>query len=68
MAAETTLFGRNRGRSTTVSDLLKQMHGKNANRRSVMSKTRVRWLLAGAIAVGIAVAVYLLLLCPAECH
>jgi len=33
-----------------------------------MSNAPVRWWLIGAIAVGIAVAVYLLLLCPTECH
>jgi len=33
-----------------------------------MSRTRMRWLLVGAIALGIAVAVYLLLFCPTECH
>lgn len=30
--------------------------------------TKGRWLLVGAIALGLAVAVYLLLLCPMECH
>lgn len=33
-----------------------------------MSRTSMRWVLAGAVAVGIAVAVYLLFLCPTECH
>jgi hypothetical protein len=30
--------------------------------------TKGRWLLLGAIAMGVAVGVYLLFFCPTECH
>ena len=30
--------------------------------------TRTQWLLLGAVALGIAIVVYLVLFCPAECH
>jgi hypothetical protein len=30
--------------------------------------TRTQWLIVGAALLGIAVAVYLVLFCPAECH
>ena len=30
--------------------------------------TRGQWLLIGAVAVGVAVAAYILFFCPAECH
>lgn len=30
--------------------------------------TRTRWLLIGAVTFGIAIVVYLVLFCPAECH
>jgi type II secretory pathway component PulM len=30
--------------------------------------TRARWLLFGAVALGIAIVVYLVFFCPAECH
>lgn len=30
--------------------------------------TRTQWLLVGAVALGIAVFVYLLIFCPLECH
>jgi hypothetical protein len=30
--------------------------------------SRVTWLLVGAVALGIAVVVYLVFFCPTECH
>jgi hypothetical protein len=30
--------------------------------------TRTRWLIIGAVALGIAVVIYLVLFCPEECH
>jgi len=30
--------------------------------------TRAHWILAGAIVVGVGVAVYLLFFCPTDCH
>lgn len=30
--------------------------------------TKGQWLLLGAIAVGLAVGIYLLFFCPTECH
>ena len=30
--------------------------------------TKGQWLLAGAIAIGVAVGLYILFFCPTECH
>ena len=30
--------------------------------------SRTQWLLLGAVLIGVAVAVYLIFLCPSECH
>jgi hypothetical protein len=30
--------------------------------------TRTAWLVIGAVALGIAIVVYLVFLCPTECH
>jgi hypothetical protein len=30
--------------------------------------TRTQWLLVGAVMVGVAVFLYLVIFCPAECH
>ncbi len=29
---------------------------------------RTQWLLLGAVLIGVAVAIYLIFLCPSECH
>ena len=30
--------------------------------------TRTRWMIFGAMALGVAIVVYVVLFCPAECH
>jgi hypothetical protein len=30
--------------------------------------TRAQWLLVGAVVLGIAIVVYIVLFCPTECH
>src|ERR1043165_3607955 len=36
--------------------------------RRVMSMTKEKWLLIGAVIVGLVVVLYFLLLCPSDCH